>query len=161
MCGILGYIKCGSPLEISKGLEVINHRGPDFRDFKWFEEHSVGLGHARLSIIDLSNDGNQPMYDPISGNWIVYNGEVYNFESIRKKLRALGMSFQSNSDTEVILKSYRAFGEEAFKEFNGMFAFAIFNEKSGKTVIVRDRLGIKPLYIWQEGYKLAFASEIK
>jgi asparagine synthase (glutamine-hydrolysing) len=161
MCGILGYIKCGSPLEISKGLEVINHRGPDFRDFKWFEEHSVGLGHARLSIIDLSNDGNQPMYDPISGNWIVYNGEVYNFESIRKKLRALGMSFQSNSDTEVILKSYRAFGEEAFKEFNGMFAFAIFNEKSGKTVIVRDRLGIKPLYIWQEGNKLAFASEIK
>lgn len=161
MCGIVGFIKCGSPEELGKGLEVINHRGPDFRDFKWFGEHHTGLGHARLSIIDLSNDGNQPMYDPDSGNWIVYNGEVYNFAPIREKLRSQGVSFQSNSDTEVILKAYSAYGVEAFKEFNGMFAFAIYNEKSGKTVIVRDRLGIKPLYIWQKENKLAFASEIK
>ena len=161
MCGIVGFIKCGSPEEVGKGLEVINHRGPDFRDFKWFNEHHTGLGQARLSIIDLSNDGNQPMYDPDSGNWIVYNGEVYNFAPIREKLRSQGVSFQSNSDTEVILKAYGAYGVEAFKEFNGMFAFAIYNEKSGKTVIVRDRLGIKPLYIWQKKNKLAFASEIK
>jgi asparagine synthase (glutamine-hydrolysing) len=161
MCGIVGFIKCGSPEELGKGLEVINHRGPDFRDFKWFSEHRTGLGHARLSIIDLSNDGNQPMYDTDSGNWIVYNGEVYNFAPIREELRSQGVSFQSNSDTEVILKAYGAYGVEAFKKFNGMFAFAIYNEKSGKTVIVRDRLGIKPLYIWQNENKLAFASEIK
>jgi len=161
MCGIVGLINCGRADELKKCIDSIKHRGPDSINTRWFSRHNIGLGHARLSIIDLSTDGDQPMYDPDTGNWIVYNGEVYNFASIREKLRAKGVSFNTNCDTEVILKAYGVYGVEAFKEFNGMFAFAIYNEKSGKTVIVRDRLGIKPLYIWQKDNKLAFASEIK
>lgn len=161
MCGIVGFSGCGTPSQLEAGVRVINHRGPDFQNYKWFGENQTGLGHARLSIIDLSSDGNQPMYDPITGNWIVYNGEVYNFREIRQKLVSEGREFNSNSDTEVILQAYGAWGNAAFGEFNGMFAFAIYNEHSGKLLICRDRLGIKPLYYWCENGKLAFASEIK
>ena len=119
------------------------------------------LGHARLSIIDLSDDGNQPMYDKNTGNWIVFNGEVYNYQEIRSELSKLGHEFYSNTDTEVVLKAFGHWGKEAISRFNGMFSFGIYNEKFGDLFVCRDRLGIKPLYYFHNNEQLIFASEIK
>ena len=161
MCGIIGAIKCSSPEELGRGIKAIAHRGPDNQSVKWFEKRHSGLAHARLSIIDLSSDANQPMYEPNSGNWIVFNGEVFNFQSIKKELMVLGWQFHTNSDTEVVLKAYTEWGESAISKFNGMFSFAVFNETSGKLFLCRDRLGIKPFYYYHREEKLIFSSEIK
>ena len=100
MCGIVGFINNGSKQELQNAVSVIKHRGPDYQGVNWFSKHNSGLGHARLSIIDLSDDGHQPMYDKNTGNWIVFNGEVYNYQEIRNELRKLGYDFYSNTDTE-------------------------------------------------------------
>ena len=161
MCGIVGFINCENPTTLDEAVNVINHRGPDFKGIKWFPSKNTGLGHARLSIIDLSSDGNQPMYDRMNNNWIVFNGELYNYKEIRKELLKEGISFSSSTDTEVVLKAYGKWGKEALTKFNGMFAFAIYNELSSDLFICRDRLGIKPLYYYIKEDKLIFASEIK
>lgn len=161
MCGIVGFINCGNIQELNDAVSVIQHRGPDFQDVRWFEKYQSGLGHARLSIIDLSADGQQPMYDRVTGNWIVFNGEVYNYKTIQQELRKAGVSFNSASDTEVVLKAYGEWGKDALKKFNGMFSFAIYNENSNDIFICRDRLGIKPLYYYRKNEQLVFASEVK
>ena len=161
MCGIVGFINCGNEQELKNAVSVIKHRGPDYQGVKWFSENNSGLGHARLSIIDLSSNGQQPMYDKNTGNWIVYNGEVYNFQGIRNDLQKKGYTFYSDTDTEVILKAYTEWGKEAIDRFNGMFAFAIYNENTGDVFVCRDRLGIKPLYYFQKDDSLVFSSEIK
>ena len=161
MCGIVGFINCGNKMELQEAVSVIKHRGPDYQGVNWFDQHNSGLGHARLSIIDLSSAGEQPMYDKNTGNWIVFNGEVYNYQEIRNELKSKGLNFSSTTDTEVVLKAYGIWGKEAVNKFNGMFSFAIYNENSGDLYVCRDRLGIKPLYYYHEENKLVFASEIK
>lgn len=161
MCGIVGFMGCGSKDELERGVSVVQHRGPDFQNIKWFVDKNSGLGHARLSIIDLSDNGRQPMNDPKTGNWIVFNGEVYNYSEIRTELCKKGISFFSDSDTEVVLKAFGEWGEKAIEHFNGMFAFAIYNENTGGLYACRDRLGIKPFYYYHDRDKLVFASELK
>jgi asparagine synthase (glutamine-hydrolysing) len=161
MCGIVGFINCGDFSQLSKSISLIKHRGPDKQVVKWFPQFNSGIAHARLSIIDLSEAGSQPMFDESSGNWIVYNGEVYNFITIREELISLGWKFNSSSDTEVVLKAFCQWGKKSLNRFNGMFVFAIYNQNSGHLFIGRDRLGIKPLYYYRCGNKIVFASEIK
>ncbi|VAW46730.1 Asparagine synthetase [glutamine-hydrolyzing] [hydrothermal vent metagenome] len=146
MCGICGEIYWdGQPSNkerINGMLQAMLHRGPDDGGV-WQKEH-VGLGHRRLSIIDLSDAGHQPMLD--KELTLVFNGCIYNYKALKKELEALGHLFQSNSDTEVILKAYRQWGMECVQYFEGMFAFAIWDDDLQQLLLARDRLGIKPLY---------------
>ena len=164
MCGIVGFCdftKRSSREDLSEMMKKIEHRGSDAygQVYQAYSPAVVGLGHQRLSILDLSNEGIQPMaYEQLE---IVYNGEVYNFKEIRVALEALGYTFHSQSDTEVILKAYHCWGLEALKKFNGMFALAIFDKIEERLTLIRDRAGVKPLYwYWKDGLFL-FASELK
>lgn len=163
MCGITGIFNTdGRPVSINtlkKMTDIIAHRGPDGEGF-WTSQY-VGLGHRRLAIIDLSPLGHQPMQTD-DGNYIItYNGETYNFMNIRIELESLGYKFHSRTDSEVILKSYQHWGEKCVHKFNGMFAFAIWNNKENRLFIARDRYGIKPLYYYYRDNTFIFASEIK
>lgn len=164
MCGIAGLVdfRCQSNVETLKNMtDVLIHRGPDDRGyhFEGFETFQVGLGHRRLSILDLSNHGHQPMaFDHLT---MIYNGEVYNFKEIRIELKKQGYTFESQSDTEVILKAYHKWGMEAVHRFNGMFAIAIFDSKNQTVTLIRDRAGVKPLYWYQNDGLFMFASELK
>ena len=166
MCGIVGSISNKNISEeyIRSSLLSINHRGPDSNGFKKFNKTKLGyvfLGHTRLSIIDLSKNGSQPMNDSDSKISITYNGEIYNFDEIKKELYKKGYSFNSNTDTEVIIYAYKEWGIKCVDKFIGMFAFAIYDEIKEKLFIVRDRLGIKPLYYFSKNNEFAFASELK
>ena len=161
MCGIVGYINTGNQGQLFQSTKVIEHRGPDAINVKWFNNHNSGLGHVRLSIIDLSKSADQPMHNSDNNTYIVFNGEIYNYEKVRSELIKSGCSFFTNSDTEVILKAYHKWGKDCLKKFNGMFSFAIFNKDSGDLFLCRDRLGIKPLYYYNSGNSLIFASEVK
>jgi asparagine synthase (glutamine-hydrolysing) len=158
MCGISGFNWNNEKL-IKKMIQKINHRGPDTNGIKTF--NSFSIGNSRLSILDLSPRGDQPMSTSDGKLWIVYNGEVYNFSEIKKELIARGQKFESDTDTEVVLKSYREYGPECLKKFNGMFAFAIWDEEKKELFLARDRIGIKPLYYYLKDGKLIFGSEIK
>lgn len=163
MCGITGIFNLnGEPIPINllkKMTGVIVHRGPDAEGY-WIDSY-VGFGHRRLSIIDTSSLGNQPMQTE-DGRFIVsYNGEIYNYKYLRCELESKGYSFLSKSDTEVVLKSYAEWGEECVKKFNGMFAFAIWDKKQKRMFLSRDRYGIKPLYYYFNNDVFVFASEIK
>ncbi|MCT7358575.1 asparagine synthase (glutamine-hydrolyzing) [Thalassolituus pacificus] len=164
MCGIVGFIDFSnkSSLNLLKGMtDSLVHRGPDDSGycFKVMPYGQVGLGHRRLSILDLSSHGHQPMsLDHIT---IVYNGEVYNFKEIRCRLEELGYLFSSDSDTEVILKAYHNWGLDAIKYFNGMYAMAIFDEVDCSLILIRDRLGVKPLYWYYENGLFIFGSELR
>lgn len=146
---------------LKKMTDVLFHRGPDDGGyfFEGFQESQVGLGHRRLSILDLSNHGHQPMaYGHLT---LVYNGEVYNFKEIRVELEKQGYTFESHSDTEVILKAYHKWGIEAVHRFNGMFAMAILDSQKQTLTLIRDRAGVKPLYWYQKDGLFMFASELK
>lgn len=164
MCGIAGLVDFTrkSNLDILKKMtDVLFHRGPDDGGyfFESFEQSQVGFGHRRLSILDLSNHGHQPMvFDHLM---MVYNGEVYNFKEIRVELKQLGYSFESQSDSEVILKAYHKWGLDAVHRFNGMFAMAIFDSQEQKLTLIRDRAGVKPLYWYHKDGLFMFASELK
>jgi len=158
MCGICGFNWNDEKL-ISKMVQKINHRGPDTSGIKTFA--SVSIGNSRLSILDLSTKGDQPMSSRNRKLWIVYNGEVYNFPEIKEELISRGYSFDSHTDTEVVLKSYEEYGPDCLKKFNGMFAIAIWDEEKGELFLARDRIGIKPLYYYLKDGKLIFGSEIK
>jgi len=158
MCGICGFNWNDEKL-IQRMVQKIHHRGPDANGVKTFPTFS--LGNARLSILDLSARGNQPMSSRDGKLWIVYNGEVYSFPEIKKELQARGYKFNSNTDTEVVLKSYEEYGPECLKKFNGMFAFAIWDEEKKELFLARDRIGIKPLYYYFKDGILIFGSEIK
>ena len=164
MCGIAGFIDTNSTSlleELNRMTDVMQHRGPDGRDVQLLQisDVQVGLGHRRLSIIDLTETGTQPMY--FNNHWICFNGEVYNFAEIKEELVSLGHSFIGNSDTEVILHAYIEWGDKCLHKFIGMFAFLIVNVENGKVFMARDRAGIKPFYYyWHKGLFL-FASELK
>ena len=162
MCGITGYYKTNTreiaPSVIRKMTDVLEHRGPD--DSGVYLKGPIALGHRRLSIIDLVT-GHQPMCD-ISGNiWIVFNGEIYNFLELKAELEKKKYTFRTHSDTEVILNSYREWGIDCVKKFNGMFSFALWDNSLKTIFLVRDRLGIKPLYYTLQKGNLVFASEVK
>ena len=158
MCGICGFNWNDEKL-IQKMVQKIHHRGPDANGVKTFSTFS--LGNARLSIIDLSNRGSQPMSSREGKLWIVYDGNVYNFPEIKKELLTRGYQFNSNTDTEVVLKSYEEYGPKCLEKFNGKFAFAIWDEEKKELFLARDRIGIKPLYYYFKDGKLIFGSEIK
>ncbi len=163
MCGIVGIInKNGEPVNgeiISMMTDRIIHRGPDAGGI--FCERNIGLGHRRLSIIDLSSHGNQPMKSDDSKYYIVYNGEVYNYQELRNELIRDGVVFNTQTDTEVILKAYEVWGTECFRRFNGMWSLCIFDKFNNRIVLSRDRFGVKPLYIMDRTDCFAFGSEIK
>lgn len=138
---------------------AIKHRGPD--DQSTYIDESITLGHRRLSIIDLSPAGRQPKCNEDESIWIVFNGEIYNFQEIRPVLEKLGHKFSSNTDTEVIIHAYEEWGEDCVERFNGMWAFAIYDKNKDRLFLSRDRFGVKPLYICRTEKGLIFSSEIK
>ena len=163
MCGIVGQLNFDntpvSPVILKKMTDVIKHRGPD-GEGHWIDEN-VGLGHRRLSIIDLSPAGHQPMISADYRYVLTYNGEIYNFLELRTELEAKGYWFRSQSDSEVVLSALAEWGSEALLKFNGMFALAFWDRKEKKLLLARDRYGIKPLYYFQNDKKLVFGSEQK
>ena len=159
MCGIAAIFGVNNTgTGIQQMLDAIRHRGPDGNGC-WSGENIV-LGHARLSIIDLSKEGNQPMIDQQSGNVLINNGEIYNYLEIKEKLRSV-YTFKTNTDTEVILAAYQVYGLDLFKELRGMFAFALYDKSKRKVLLARDRFGIKPLYYTKVNNALFISSEIK
>ena len=164
MCGIAGFVDFNkkSNLDMLKNMtDVLHHRGPDDSGCKFdtFENAEIGLGHRRLSILDLTSQGHQPMgFEDID---IVYNGEVYNFAEIKVELEEFDYTFDSDSDTEVILKAYHKWGLKAVDKFNGMFAIALYDRSISKLFLIRDRSGIKPLYYYHKDDLLLYASELK
>jgi asparagine synthase (glutamine-hydrolysing) len=163
MCGIAGYYHQPhwENAKLTAMVGAIRHRGPDGDGFYFKPQRGVGLGHARLSILDLSPLGAQPMTIPGSGSWIVYNGEVYNFIELRRELSERHHRFRSDSDTEVVLSAWLEWGEAAFCRFNGMWALAIYDETADSLLLCRDRYGVKPLYYHRRGDRLVFGSEYK
>ncbi len=161
MCGIAGIINGGDPETLERMAEVQAHRGPDDWGSKWFADRRTGLAHRRLSILDLSSAGHQPMVNSRGTRWITFNGEIYNFQELRAELEGAGHRFLSHTDTEVILAAYDQWGADCLNRFNGMFAFAIYDADSHELFIARDHLGVKPFYYCQRGETLAFASEAK
>ena len=160
MCGISGIVKWNEQVdrsEIEKMNASIAHRGPDATGV--YLEQNVGFGHQRLSILDLSADGNQPMF--FNELVMVYNGEIYNYIEIREELKKLGRSFKTKTDSEVILHAYEEWGAQCVNKFNGMWAFAIHDKKKQEVFISRDRFGIKPLYYRADEKGISFGSEIK
>lgn len=164
MCGVAGILKLDNT-KLSNGVlerftNSLAHRGPDGAGFYLNKESYLGFGHRRLSILDISDKGKQPMSYDNGRYWITYNGEIFNFIEIRKDLVKRGYKFNSESDTEVILGSYKEWGEACLGKFNGMWSFAIWDEIAKKLFIARDRFGVKPLYFfYNPGSFLAFASE--
>jgi len=158
MCGICGFIGDGDQELLTRMNEAIKHRGPDDRGL--FFQHSGGVASQRLSVIDVRG-GHQPKFNEDGSLVIVFNGEIYNFQEIQKKLIREGHRFRSQGDTETVLHAYEEYGERCVERFNGMFAFAVFDARKGELFLARDRLGIKPLYYTQVNNLFLFASEIK
>lgn len=165
MCGICGFV---SNRQVSEEAlynmnQSLYHRGPDYGGtfLSKFGDLNLGFAHRRLSIVDLSEAGNQPMLSSDGSCALVFNGEIYNFKEIREELKKLGHRFTSDCDTEVILEAYIQWGIECLNRFNGMFAFALADYRSSKLYLVRDRMGKKPLYYYHDGNELVFASELK
>ena len=163
MCGISGIVlpehSKVEANDIKTMMAIVKHRGPDDEDF--LIDKNIALGHVRLSIIDLTEAGRQPMSNEDGSVWIVQNGEIYNYLELRKELAQRGHRFRSNSDTEVIIHAYEEWGEGCVEKFNGMWAFAIYDKKNKKIFASRDRYGIKPFYYFYNGKIFIFSSEIK
>jgi asparagine synthase (glutamine-hydrolysing) len=161
MCGIIGFSGAFTEPALRQGLAAVHHRGPDDSGVFVDPAARVGLGHARLSIIDLSPLGHQPMV-ALDGNvQLVFNGEIYNYRELRRELESKGHSFRGHSDTEVLLHLYLQEGETFLSRLNGIFALAIYDRRSDSLLIARDALGVKPLYFTATARGVAFASEIK
>jgi asparagine synthase (glutamine-hydrolysing) len=169
MCGIIGAINLNStPLNVSRqdlldSMSKMPYRGPDAQDTWQHASHPVLLGHLRLSILDPRPEGTQPMHlETVNGTYsIIYNGEVYNYLEIKVELENLGYRFITGTDTEVVLASFAAWGDDCVHRFNGMFAIAIYNDKTRKLSLFRDRVGVKPLYYKRTENGVIFASEVK
>lgn len=165
MCGITGYINYKSQEDngvISRMTDTLVHRGPESGGSKTFDaghQSLLALGHRRLSIIDLSSAGQQPME---SGDYtITFNGEIYNYKALQDELKKIGHVFNTNSDTEVIIKAYEAWGQDCVSRFVGMYAFAIYDKKKSLLFCARDRAGVKPFYYYWDGELFLFSSELK
>lgn len=162
MCGIAGIIKKNSEVdkeEIRRMNAVMAHRGPDGEGV--YIDYNIGFGHRRLSIVDLSDNGSQPMVSYDKKFVIVFNGEIYNYIELKKELKKEGAIFHTETDTEVIIEAYRYWREECTKHFNGMWSIVLYNIAQKKIFISRDRFGIKPLYLYESEEEIIFASEIK
>jgi asparagine synthase (glutamine-hydrolysing) len=173
MCGIFGAISLEkSFLEkdyrtFVEATDLVSYRGPDSSGYKTFNTHhentngtfNIFLGHRRLAIIDLSADGSQPMES--NGNYIIFNGEIFNYIELSEELKKKGINFKSNSDTEVILKVYENYGPQGFEKLNGMWAFIILDTRKNRLIVSRDRFSIKPLYYYRNTDRIYLASEIK
>lgn len=163
MCGIVGlWHRDGKPVDrvlLDRMTDSLEYRGPDDRGT--FVDGSVGFGHRRLSIIDLTAAAHQPMSTEDGAVWITYNGEIYNYIELREELQALGETFRSASDTEVLLKSYERWGTNCVERFNGVWAFAIWDSRHQILFCARDRFGVKPFHYVQSGADFAFGSEMK
>jgi asparagine synthase (glutamine-hydrolysing) len=168
MCGICGIVGSGNQKTVEQMALTLAHRGPDDMGTCFFPEEQLGLGHRRLSIIDLSAAGHQPMSNEDGTIWIVFNGEIYNFQELRRDLETRHR-FRSNTDTEVILHLYEEVGSDVVRYLDGMFAFAIYDSRppapqrpgSPALLLARDHLGIKPLYYHHANGRFMFGSEIK
>ena len=164
MCGIAGIYNYHSTKEpsteinVKKMLSLIHHRGPDESGI--FLDSNLGIGSVRLSIIDLSS-GQQPMSDETERYWIVYNGEIFNFPELRSELIRKGIKLKTNCDTEVVVQMYALYGSNCLKQFNGQFAFCIWDNEKKELFLARDRVGIRPLFYWSKNGAFAFCSEIK
>lgn len=159
MCGIAGYFQQESRFtaaDLRQMTDVQAHRGPDAGGY--FNDEICGLGHRRLSILDLSESANHPFWSADGSACIIFNGEVYNYREIAAEL---GLKTRTTSDTEVILEAYLILGEQFVHKLNGMFAFAIYEPAKKRLLLYRDRMGIKPIYLWREGQNIAFSSELK
>lgn len=164
MCGIVGIRDFKNRINqelVIRMRDTLMHRGPDDAGVFVDGDFGVGLGQRRLSIIDLSEKGHQPMKTEDGNLVIVFNGEIYNFQEIKKELEAKGCEFFSDSDTEVVLKSYQEWGSDCVKKFRGMFAFGIWDKRKQELVLIRDRAGVKPLYYYFNNGLFIFASEPK
>ncbi len=168
MCGIFGIVADNAAFPegvLERGTKSLAHRGPDDSGTILLRDSipapvEIGLGNRRLAILDLSPLAHQPMHDAETGNWIVYNGEIYNFRDIRAELEQAGTNFVSHSDTEVVLKAYARWGESCLTKFRGMFAFALWDASHHRLLIARDPMGIKPLYYAHSGSYFLFSSEV-
>ena len=163
MCGICGAVSLSGSLALPEGavermIGVMNHRGPD--EYGAWRDGSVFLGHARLSIIDLST-GQQPLGSADESVWVTFNGEIFNYLELREELRGLGHVFRTQSDTEVLVEAYRAWGDDCVEHFNGQFAFVLYDSSRRRLLMARDRFGIRPLYWARHGDVLLFSSEVK
>ncbi len=164
MCGLAGVVDFGDthpapPREVITAMvSALRHRGPD--EFGLYRDRHAALGHARLSIVDLTS-GQQPMANEDGTLWVVFNGEIYNHLELRAELEALGHVFRTRSDTEVLLHAWEAWGEEAFRRFNGQFALALWDTARQELVLARDPFGVRPLYLCEHGGRVYFASEVK
>ena len=165
MCGFVGFKSLRNfrvlKSDLHKATLKLAHRGPDDSGHFFDEISGVGLGHRRLSVIDLTPAARQPMASDDGKVQIVYNGEVYNFDEIRKKLKRLGYQFRSNTDSEVVLNAYIHWGIDALKKLVGMFALAIWDSRNQSLFLARDRIGIKPLYYYFNDGVFIFESELK
>src|SRR5947199_5266043 len=163
MCGIAGWLLEDpqyNAVDLHRMLEAISHRGPDDKGTHIDEESGLALGHTRLSIIDLSQGGHQPMINPNNGDVLTFNGEIYNYRELRRDLKAKGYHFRSQSDTEVLLYAFAAWGTECVRYIRGMFAFAVWCPAERALFLLRDLMGIKPLYYWRSPARgIVFASE--
>ncbi len=163
MCGIAGIFNVrGEPASgalVQAMTDLLAHRGPDGEG--QYVSGPIGLGHRRLAIIDLSPDGRQPMLNETGNVVVTYNGEIYNFQELRRDLEAHGHRFRSRTDSEVIVHAYEEWGESCVERFNGMFAFGLWDGERRRLFLARDRFGIKPLYYYWDGRHFAFGSEIK
>lgn len=167
MCGISGFVdrrtnRVNEPKEVLRSMtDTLRHRGPDGAGYEVFESGGslIGLGHRRLSIIDITKAGAQPMHK--HGYTVTYNGEIYNFPELRSRLAQVGYQFHSQTDTEVLLSAYDYWGTDCLHQFQGMFAFALYDNQKQQVFIARDRLGVKPLFIYEKEGLILFASELK
>jgi asparagine synthase (glutamine-hydrolysing) len=158
MCGICGFYGFTDKNVLKRMVNILSHRGPDDNGF--YTDENISLGHTRLSIIDLSERGKQPMSNEDGTIWITYNGETYNFMDLRNDLEKKH-DFYSNTDTEVLIHAYEEYGIDFIKKLRGMFAFALYDLENKKLILVRDPIGKKPLYYYWDGNDFIFASEIK
>jgi asparagine synthase (glutamine-hydrolysing) len=169
MCGIFGIVTTKPRSEmaepVNRALNALAHRGPDDHGVEFISDERDGLtvafAHQRLSVIDPSPAGHQPMRDEATGDWITYNGDIFNFRDLRRELVARGLRFRSESDTEVLLKGFGARGRDAIADWRGTFSFGFWDARRRSLTLVRDRLGIKPLYYYHDGDTFIFASEVR
>src|SRR5262249_21790596 len=164
MCGILGYVSIKtpfSPLLLHRMRDTLRHRGPDDAGAWCSEDGLVALAHRRLAIIDLSPAGRQPMADSSSRLQIVFNGEIYNYQEVRRELETRNHVFRTATDTEVILEAYLEWGDDCLRRLNGMFALALYDRTRRRLLLARDRAGEKPLFYRHDKGTLVFASELK
>src|SRR5690349_2087721 len=163
MCGITGIMAFNlvgrmNMIHVTKATIALKKRGPDFQDI--YHDSNVGLGHRRLSVIDTSSIANQPMWDESKRYCIIFNGEIFNYRTLKDELRRNGVSFLSESDTEVLLKLFIREKEKCLERLNGFFAFCIYDKEEQSLFVARDRLGVKPLLYVHDEDKFLFASEM-